>query len=85
MLELFSDSIENDVDNDKIRAFNSNSGFHYSQSHIKQIEYYYNLAENYENSKYYQLGYLICNPRLLMKRKALVKFAKAIVKDFFHL
>ena len=52
LLELVSDSIKENIDSNKIMAFNNDSEFHYSLSHTKQIEYYFNLASDIKKSKY---------------------------------
>jgi hypothetical protein len=84
LLELISNSILRYNIDEKITSFNDSLDYDYSLSRLKQIEYYFNLAKYYENSKYYQLGYLLCNPYLLTKRREFVKFVKSMTKDLFH-
>ena len=78
LLELISDSINGKIDNNKINSFNNDSSFSYSKSHIEQIKYYFNLARDLENSKYYRLGYSLYNPKLIFNKS--VKLIKSIVR-----
>jgi len=82
LLELFSDSIENDVDIDKIKEFNRDSEFQYSQSHIGQIEYYFNLARSIKKSKYYRLGFSLLNLHLFIWNNKLIRFIRSRVRKF---
>ena len=85
LLELVSDSIGGSVDNDKIRAFNRNSEFQYSQSHINQIEYFFNLARDIKKSKYYQLGVSLCNPHMFLWNNKLSRFVKSRIKSLLNI
>lgn len=78
LLELISDSINGEIDNNKISSFNNDSSFSYSKSHIEQIQYYFNLARDLENSKYYRLGYSLYNPKLIFNKS--MKLIKSIVR-----
>jgi len=82
LLELVSDSIKENIDSNKIVAFNNESKFHYSLSHTKQIEYYFNLARDIKNSKYYRLGYILCNPHLFIWNNKVTRFSRSVVKNF---
>lgn len=82
LLELISDSINGKIDNNKINSFNNDSSFSYSKSHIEQIKYYFNLARDLENSKYYHLGYSLYNPKLIFNKS--MKLIKSIVRKTIH-
>ena len=83
LLELISDSIKENIDTNKIVAFNNDSEFHYSLSHTKQIEYYFNLARDIKKSKYYRLGYILYNPHLFIWNNKVTRFARRVVRKVF--
>ena len=81
LLELFSDAQANEIETNKIKEFNRDFGFRYSQSHIRQIENYFNLARSIKKSKYYLLGFSLLNPHLFVWNGKLVRFIRAKVRQ----
>jgi len=84
LLEIVSDSIKENIDSNKIMAFNNDSEFHYSLSHTKQIEYYFNLARDIKNSKYYRLGHILYKPHLFIWNNKVTRFVKLVVKKYIR-
>ena len=83
LLQLVSDSIKENIDSNEIVAFNNDSEFHYSLSHTKQIEYYFNLARDIKNSKYYRLGHILYNPHLFIWNNKVTRFVRRVVRKVF--
>ena len=84
LLELIRDSImTNNIEKTKITSFNKNLITNYSHSHIKQIEFYFNLARKLENSFFFQLGHLLCNPHLLLNRATLGRIIKSLKRSSY--
>jgi len=80
LLELVSDSIKENIDSNKIMDFNNDSEFHYSLSHTKQIEYYFNLARDIKKSKYYRLGHILYHPHIFFWNNKVTRFVRSKIK-----
>ncbi len=84
LLEIISDSIEGNIDSNKIVAFNNDLQFNYSLSHTKQIKYYFNLARDIKKSKYYRLGHILYKPHLFTWNNKVIRFARSVVKKYLR-
>ena len=67
LLKLISDTLNGKIKPNTIELYNDDSNYLHSESHLEQIKYYFNMAKNLENSKYYRLGFLLYNPQVFLK------------------
>ncbi len=82
LLKLIDDAIHRKIDYEQIQKLNEDLNYPFSKSQIEQTKYYFNLAKDFEKSRYYRLGRRIYHPHFLFSESK--KNLKVLVKKLIN-